>query len=448
MILLLIAVLLTVSSFAQPTQPNSGIKIIIDQEVQDYESLIINGRTMVPMRAIFEKLGAKVNWCPESRTVEGLTDQAIIILRIDDTLATVDSESYRLDAPATIVNGRTMVPLRFISESLGAEVSWDPQIRSAIINTDTTVDQQSVSVVADVKINSDLRGLTVGMSVQQAERIIGQATSVYDGPSQSQWRTYHDNYQDFYTIGYKNNEVYFIYTNSPGENFAGTAIGDDTPNRLPSHALYREGSLSVNFSAPEEKRVQVANCAIAIYYIDLHDENKISGIRVVSPKALISDVGILSYKLSYTNVDDVPEKSAYALSSQKLQVENAQANIHFEIDNAIRAKAGLNTFSWNSQVAQVAYLHSKDMADNNYFSHTSLSGKSPFTRLTEAGISYRSASENLSWGEGYYDAIESHHGLMNSLGHRKNILDPNLRELGIGASYNSGLYITQNFITR
>ena len=88
------------------------------------------------------------------------------------------------------------------------------------------------------------------------------------------------------------------------------------------------------------------------------------------------------------------------------------------------------------------------MADNNYFSHTSLSGKSPFDRMRDGMIGFIIAAENISWGEGYYDAIESHHGLMNSLGHRKNILNPELKELGIGASYNDGLYITQNFISR
>lgn len=74
------------------------------------------------------------------------------------------------------------------------------------------------------------------------------------------------------------------------------------------------------------------------------------------------------------------------------------------------------------------------------------SGQEDIYPLLNAGISYKMAAENISWGEGYSDAIASHHGLMNSLGHRKNILNPELTELGVGASYIGGLYFTQNFI--
>ncbi len=84
-----------------------------------------NGRTMVPMRAIFEALHAQVQWDAPTKTVIGKTADKTVELQLDSKTATVNGKSVTLDAPAQQVDGRVMVPLRFVSESLGYQVYFN-----------------------------------------------------------------------------------------------------------------------------------------------------------------------------------------------------------------------------------------------------------------------------------------------------------------------------------
>lgn len=89
----------------------------------DQAPYIANGRTMVPVRFVSEALGAQVSWDNITKTVKITTDK-VIELKIGSTEARIDGDSITLDAPAEIAGGRTMVPLRFVSEALGAQVLW------------------------------------------------------------------------------------------------------------------------------------------------------------------------------------------------------------------------------------------------------------------------------------------------------------------------------------
>ena len=98
----------------------------------DVEPTIINSRTLVPMRAIFEALDASVSWDAETSTATGEKDGRIIKIIKDSTIAYVDDKEITLDSPATIVNGRFLVPVRFIAESFGIEVNWDALSKTVI----------------------------------------------------------------------------------------------------------------------------------------------------------------------------------------------------------------------------------------------------------------------------------------------------------------------------
>ncbi len=100
----------------------------------DQPPYINNGRTMVPVRFVSEALGAYVTWDSITGTVK-ITDDKIIELKIGSNEAIKDSYSITLDAPAEITGGRTMVPLRFVSEALGAQVSWNQGNRTITPNT-------------------------------------------------------------------------------------------------------------------------------------------------------------------------------------------------------------------------------------------------------------------------------------------------------------------------
>jgi hypothetical protein len=95
----------------------------------------ISGRVLVPLRGVFEEMGADVQWHPETRSVTAQQNGQSVALRIGEKWATVDGKTVSLDVPAMIVGDSTMVPIRFISESLGAQVRWYDPTRTVLIST-------------------------------------------------------------------------------------------------------------------------------------------------------------------------------------------------------------------------------------------------------------------------------------------------------------------------
>lgn len=134
-LLLMFVMMLSVSSVSLASEQ---INVTINGIKQNYDVMpvIVNDRTLVPMRGIFEALGAKVGWVDYSKTVTGTRNNKTVKLKIDDYLAYIDGEEFILDVPATIVNGRTMVPVRFISEMLGEKVEWDADTKTVVIESD------------------------------------------------------------------------------------------------------------------------------------------------------------------------------------------------------------------------------------------------------------------------------------------------------------------------
>ena len=91
----------------------------------DVAPQIVNGRTLAPLRAIFEALGATVQWNPADQSITAAKGNTTIKLQIGSTTALNNGAQITLDAAPTIVNGRTLAPVRFVGEALGAQVSWD-----------------------------------------------------------------------------------------------------------------------------------------------------------------------------------------------------------------------------------------------------------------------------------------------------------------------------------
>lgn len=108
----------------------------------------------------------------------------------------------------------------------------------------------------------------------------------------------------------------------------------------------------------------------------------------------------------------------------------------FNLVNQERAKVGLPVYKANGELLKLARLKAQDMINKGYFSHTSPTYGSPFDMIKAAGVSYRYAGENLA---GAYNVNTAHTNLMNSSGHRANILNNNFKEVGIGI-VNGGPY--------
>lgn len=112
--------------------------------------------------------------------------------------------------------------------------------------------------------------------------------------------------------------------------------------------------------------------------------------------------------------------------------------------NAERAKAGLRAIAADTEAVDVSRAHSRDMFERSYFAHITPEGRSPFDRLRAARLSYRVAGENLALAR---TLDMAHTGLMNSPGHRANILNPAFGRLSIGIvdGGRHGLMVTQTF---
>lgn len=116
--------------------PNE-IKVILNgtklKFPEDQLPVIIEGRTMVAFRTIFEALGLSVGWNQETATAMGEKEGMKIELPIGNTVATVNGVQKTTDVPAQLINSRTFVPLRFLSEALGFTVSWDGETKTVTI---------------------------------------------------------------------------------------------------------------------------------------------------------------------------------------------------------------------------------------------------------------------------------------------------------------------------
>jgi uncharacterized protein YkwD len=112
--------------------------------------------------------------------------------------------------------------------------------------------------------------------------------------------------------------------------------------------------------------------------------------------------------------------------------------------NKERAAAGLKPLAADTQLTEVARRHSADMFERGYFAHVSPEGRDPFDRMRASGIRFFAAGENLALAPTLQIA---HTGLMNSPGHRANILNPQFGRVGIGIMDGGirGLMISQEF---
>lgn len=133
---------------------------------------------------------------------------------------------------------------------------------------------------------------------------------------------------------------------------------------------------------------------------------------------------------------------------QKITVQSLDSNVQsFEREvirlvNEIRVKNGLNQLTEDWELSRVARYKSQDMKDNNYFSHTSPVYGSPFTMMKNFGIRYKTAAENIAKGQSTPQSVVN--ALMNSSGHRANILNASFTKIGVGYVKN-GHYWTQMF---
>lgn len=140
----------------------NGVKLPTDQA-----PVLVGSRAMLPLRAIFEALDAEVDWNNKTKTVSAWKDGTTVVLKINARTATVNNQTLSLDVPAQILQGRTLVPVRFVSEALGEDVVWDASSKTVYITTNSNpVSADPVTYVSarDIADNGDGRDMQISFS--------------------------------------------------------------------------------------------------------------------------------------------------------------------------------------------------------------------------------------------------------------------------------------------
>jgi hypothetical protein len=151
--LLLFTLFISLVSSNAFADDNSTISVLIDGKLQKYDQppLIDKGYTLVPLRAIFEALGAEIQWNIATRTATATKENVEIIISVGKRTAYVNGQEQQLDVGAQIINGHTMVPLRFISQAFGAHINWRPVTKTVAIKT-TIVNPETSKLKLPIKL--------------------------------------------------------------------------------------------------------------------------------------------------------------------------------------------------------------------------------------------------------------------------------------------------------
>jgi uncharacterized protein YkwD len=248
------------------------------------------------------------------------------------------------------------------------------------------------------------------------------------------WHTYHENYQNFFMVSYDaEQKVNGLYTNQELlTSSAGIKIDSqkkDVHGQLgdPLDKIRKGLTVYQLQNNGEHDVFQVDDSYVTVFY-DKHEKDSVTAVQIIEENLEQNKQGF------YT------EPSPELKEGFELQL--------FDLTNAARVNHGLRPLTWDDQVKETARKHSLDMADHNYFSHTNREGASPFERMEEDQVAFRTAGENLAYGQ--MSSIFAHEGLMNSKGHRENILQTHYEYLGVGVAFNgdSQPYYTENFFSR
>jgi uncharacterized protein YkwD len=295
-----------------------------------------------------------------------------------------------------------------------------------------TIDKPPLSAPDNQKFS--IHNIELGDSRDSVEKELGASDRKTLNEYGSYWHTYHEDYQNFFMVSYDAEQhVNGLYTNQDLLT-SSTGIQVESPKETVRSQLgdpmdsIRKGLTVYQLQNNGEHDVfQVDDSYVTVFY-DKHEQDTVTAVQIIDRSLEQKKQGF------YT------EPNAELKEGFEFQL--------FDLTNAARVNHGLSPLTWDDGVKMTARGHSVDMADNNYFSHTNREGESPFDRMEGDDIAFRTAGENLAYGQ--MSSIFAHEGLMNSKGHRENILQSHYEYLGVGVAFNeeSQPYYTENFFSR
>ena len=305
--------------------------------------------------------------------------------------------------------------------------------------------EEQAFVQSEIQMNDDIDGLGsfMGADSQTLLDKLGEPArrdlSSYD----YEWWIYNKNLENYMQFGVSEGKVVTIFSTGSKSKNELFQIGQtyqqlndvyDFSNEMTvSHG---DGSYRFQLKQEELKTrplLKVEDFYVQLYFDDF--EETLSSIRYMDSSTLIKQ---RPYELVYRG----PLVEPRELSEEEwARVEEGDAKQIIDFTNIIRHRFDLSPVEWDEDTADVAYLHSKDMREGDYFSHTSPTKGTLTDRLTEGEVPFRLAGENIA--AKYVDGVAAVEGWLNSEGHRNTLLNPRFTHLGVGVKEK---YFTQNFI--
>lgn len=138
-----IAAILAASAFVVPSAvmaEEDTVSVIVDNETVEFDQppVIVDGTTLVPVRAVFEKAGAEVSWDQETQTATLVKDSYTVTIKLNDTVLYKNGVQVALAKPAQIMNDRVLIPVRAIGEAMDFDINWDGFHSQVVVSTDGT----------------------------------------------------------------------------------------------------------------------------------------------------------------------------------------------------------------------------------------------------------------------------------------------------------------------
>lgn len=131
----------------------------------DVPPLILQGRTMIPARAVFESMGATVLWDNDARLVEVILGTSNVKLSIDNNIAFVNGAQKTMEIPAMIIEDRTLIPVRFVAESLACSVEWDDPSRTVKIKPSPSIYSTTITAITMEELSDKYRIVVEGAGI-------------------------------------------------------------------------------------------------------------------------------------------------------------------------------------------------------------------------------------------------------------------------------------------
>ncbi|MEN2766564.1 CAP domain-containing protein [Ornithinibacillus xuwenensis] len=301
------------------------------------------------------------------------------------------------------------------------------------------------NILVNDKFNGDLYKW-VGKSTTELLEQLGEPVRKDLSSYGYTWWVYTNSSTQYIQFGIMEDTIQTIYATGKDINIDPLSIGEsyetiNSEQEILDEVTYSSGISSYTFQLEEKDRtmrplIKLSNDLFLQAYFDTFT-NKLSSVRIMTAEVLLRQ---RPYGLQYRG--ELPEEVTLT-DEEWIKVEEGMEQQIFDITNVIRHSFDKGTLTWEDNASEVAFLHSKDMSENNYFSHYSLNGDGLKERLEAKDINYFSAGENIA--AQYVDAPAAVEGWLNSEGHRKALLHDDYTHLGVGVYR---LYYTQNFLSK